>query len=42
MGLNFFYTILKAVGVDLKFLLYTPDIQQSQALLLGLLILVAS
>lgn len=42
MGLNFaIYTMLKNLGLDLKFLLYVPDIQQSMALVLGLAMLVA-
>ncbi|MEM1604398.1 MAG: TRAP transporter fused permease subunit [Zestosphaera sp.] len=42
MGLNFsLYTILKNVGIDIKPLLYAPDIQQSMAFLLGLLMLTA-
>ncbi len=42
MGLNFsLYTMLKNVGIDLKPLLYAPDIQQSMAFLLGLLLLVS-
>ncbi len=40
MGLNFsLYTVLRNVGVDFRQLLYTPDIQQSMAFLLGLLLL---
>lgn len=39
MGLNFaLYTLLKNIGLDVKQLLYTPDIQQSMAFLLGLLL----
>jgi len=39
MGLNFaLYTLLKNIGLDIKQLLYTPDIQQSMAFLLGLLL----
>jgi TRAP transporter 4TM/12TM fusion protein len=42
MGLNFaLYTILKNLGFDVKALLYAPDIQQSMAFLLGLLLLTA-
>ena len=42
MGLNFsLYTILRNLGLDIKPLLYAPDIQQSMAFLLGLLMLVA-
>ncbi|MEO3993215.1 MAG: hypothetical protein QN229_02750 [Desulfurococcaceae archaeon TW002] len=42
MGLNFsLYTILRNVGLDIKPLLYAPDIQQSMAFLLGLLTLTA-
>lgn len=42
MGLNFsLYTILKNSGLDIKLLLYAPDIQQSMAFLLGLLMLAA-
>ena len=40
MGLNFaLYTLLKNIGLDIKQLLYTPDVQQSMAFLLGLLLL---
>lgn len=42
MGLNFsLYTILRNLGIDFRPLLYTPDIQQSMAFLLGVLMLVA-
>ncbi|MEM4485336.1 MAG: TRAP transporter fused permease subunit [Sulfolobales archaeon] len=42
MGFNFsLYTILKSLGLDIRLLLYTPDIQQSMAFLLGMLMLVA-
>ncbi len=42
MGLNFIlYTFLKNIGIDLAFLTYTPDIQQSMAFLLGLIFLSA-
>lgn len=42
MGLNFsLYTILKNLGLDIRPLLYAPDIQQSMAFLLGLLMLAA-
>ena len=42
VGLNFsLYTILKSLGLDIKPLLYAPDLQQSMAFLLGLLMLVA-
>jgi len=39
MGANFvLYTLFRSVGLDLKLLLYVPDIQQSMALLLGLVV----
>ncbi|MEM3849478.1 MAG: TRAP transporter large permease subunit, partial [Zestosphaera sp.] len=42
MGLNFsLYTILRNLGLDFRPLLYAPDIQQSMAFLLGILLLVA-
>ncbi len=42
MGLNFsLYTMLRNIGLDIKPLLYAPDIQQSMAFLLGLLMLAA-
>ena len=42
MGLNFFiYSLLRNVGIDFRPLLYAPDIQQSMAFLLGLLMMVA-
>lgn len=42
MGLNFaIYTILRNLGLDLRFLLYVPDIQQSMAFILGVTMSVA-
>jgi len=40
MGLNFvLYTVFRSLGLDLRFLLYVPDMHQSMALLLGLVLL---
>jgi len=42
MGLNFvLYTVFRSLGLDLRFLLYVPDMHQSMALLLGLVLFVA-
>lgn len=42
MGLNFaLYTILRNIGIELRFLLDTLDIQQSMAFVLGLVMAVA-